>query len=116
MELEGSKFLLAYWGWGNVRFELESKRLMANPDLKSELDMTSDEYMAAQGAERKAFVEAILLDWENVNINGESAPYSKELAMDVLQAYPGLWMELRSMASEQEQFARKVETALAKNS
>lgn len=115
-DLDGSRFLLAYWGWGNTRFELESKRLMSNPDLKAETDMTIEEYQAAQELERKAFVDAILLGWENVTVNGEVVEYSKELAMRVLKAYPGLWAELRMLANDQAKYARATEVTLAKNS
>lgn len=115
-EIDGTRFLIAYWGWGNTRFELESKRLMANPMMKPEAEMTEQEYVELQDSERKAFANSILLDWENLTINGELTPYDKELACDVLKAYPQLWIELKALSFDQNVYARETEREIAKNS
>jgi len=52
----------------------------------------------------KAFVEACLIDWKGVEIDGKETPFSKEVAIEFFKGLPDLLDELVSQASNSSNY------------
>ena len=52
----------------------------------------------------KVFVEACLIDWEKVIIDGEEIPYSPAKAVELFESLPDLLITLTEYASNMESF------------
>lgn len=52
----------------------------------------------------KCFVEASLVDWKGVKVNGQEIPFSQENALGLLKALPALFDSLIKFASEMDNY------------
>jgi len=63
----------------------------------------------------EALATDVLLDWNGIEVNGKSVPYSKEKAIELLTDMPDFREVIARMASNIELFQQKIEAAVAKN-
>lgn len=99
----GARFCLRRFGGDNASKVKEAMARFHKPYAKQiELglldDAKSKEIMA------KIFVEACVIDWENVIIDGTDTKFDKDIAVKLFIALPPLFDTLFSLASDVESY------------
>ncbi len=96
-------FLLRRFGGENTTLVKKAMARYYKPYAKQiDLGMLPDEKVTEIMA--KIFVDVCLLDWKNIEVDGEDAPFSKELAVKVLVHLPELMDKLTALANDTESF------------
>lgn len=98
IDFNGGRFLVAYAGNLNPKWVKIAERVYKPHRYAVDHDILSEEL--AEELNAQIFVEAVLLDWQNVELDGEKLPYSRENAKRVLKEFPILWQGLREQATK----------------
>jgi hypothetical protein len=100
---EAGKFKIARAGGSNARFLKVSERLTA--PYRSRIDRGDMEIDELQKLNREAFVDGILLGWENVvGKDGKDLAYNRDAALKLFTDLPDLCMDLQEQAQRAANF------------
>jgi hypothetical protein len=109
---DGGRFLVA--AAGNKNAEKAAKRLRRPHLAAIRTNMMSDELMLKLSC--KIMGETILLDWEDIEINGQDVPYTSELGEKLLLSKPLFFEFIATTARDHKLFQDEEEKATEKNS
>lgn len=87
---------------GNPSFKRYYKQLLAPYGGPDRIDVISDN--KADKIVTKVIAKTVLLDWKNVQVDGEDVPYTVESAEQFLLQYPDLLSFVTDVASKQETY------------
>lgn len=100
---EDVRFRISRFGGSNSTAVKKAMAKYYKPYAKAiEKDLLSEEKQKKILA--KSFVDACVVDWEGVEIDGEPTPFSKEKAVEFFCALPDLLDTLVEYASNQEHY------------
>jgi len=101
-DLGDCRFLLKRFGGANRDLSKVMAKVFKPVAHLVEKDLLPDEVDSKLTA--KAFVEACLVDWEGVEIDGEEVPFSKEKAIELMVELPDLMQTLLECSKNVENY------------
>jgi predicted glycosyl hydrolase (DUF1957 family) len=111
---EGVRFLVArknnskYKGFISKKYR-ENERLVSNLAHTDKADKVSEQIML------EATATYLLLDWQGLESDGKALPYSKAVAMEVLDAHDELREAIEEYASVRDNYIAEKEVKDAEN-
>ena len=98
-----SKFLIAAAGGANADFQraMASRAMPHRRQLqRAAKNLTPKLMRLVRRLEMQAYADAVVLNWENVKLNKQPLPYSRENVLKLFQAMPRLFDDIREYAND----------------
>lgn len=104
--IDGAVFILRRAGGGNRRYKaaLSIASLKYNEQLLNDKDIDA-QYEAEDAVTLEAFANGVVVGWRDVtDREGNPWPFSRENFIELMQACPDVWWNLRTEARDRDNF------------
>ncbi len=108
------RFLIARAGGANKKFKNLFERKIR--PYRAAINMGTLDDAVAERIMRESFAEAVVIDWELVNEDGDPFPFSAEKCCEIFEENPDLFTDLQQQAQMVANFVKETRELDAKGS